>query len=613
MILLLMCSMSFVFRQKLSTLKKIPVLSNYEEYIFKEMKRDIAEKTSYLKHTRLIDFAFELAFLAHYGQFRADGQHYITHPHQVALKLANNKMDSQTVIAGLLHDSVEDTFVSFDDIERMFDSEVKSLVEGVTKVSKLKKSHFNTHDEENMENMRSLFMSMAKDWRVVIIKLADRLHNMQTLEHLPLYKQIKISQETLDVFVPIAHRLGLWHYRCELGDLAFKYVDASSHAIVTSYIEGIVQHSTRYLDFIVETLKKQLEGFEVDITFRTKCKYSIHSKMLRRKLNIQDIQDIFALRIIVQEEDPSLCYRLMEYIETYWDVIPGSVKDYIARPKQNGYKSLQFTLKISEEDNQYCTRFIEIQIRTKHMHMVAEYGSAAHWIYHTNHPAESWRNITSKMQSKSYYSTFEYVDLIQNELGSNVYVYMDDGIKKLCQGACVKDAIKMLHSKPSWEFVIQRNEKIATDLDLLENGDSITLRPRYFDEFKRLCEICWPLPGDYLFFADGMIHREGCQYMSHDRKLNASVDCCLHEDLYRNIEDNVFETHILITSKDRLGILLEIVQEITKHVHNIIDVRTTNFHGISKFHFRLHVHKKDEIDEIINAISEVQGVMRIQR
>lgn len=605
--------MSFVFRQKLSKLNSVPILSSYEKYIFKEMKRDIEEKTSYLKHTRLINFAFEMAFHAHYGQFRANGEHYITHPYKVALNLASNKMDSHTIIAGLLHDSVEDTFVSFDDIERLFDSEVKSLVEGLTKVSKLKSSNFNNQDDENIENMRSLFISMAKDWRVVIIKLADRLHNMQTLEHLPLYKQIKISQETLDVFVPIAHRLGLWHYRCELGDLAFKYIDASSYDIVTNHVEDIVQHSSRYLDFIVATMKKQLEGFDVDITFRTKCKYSIHMKMLRRKLNIQEVQDILALRVIIQEEDPSLCYSLMNYIKKYWEVIPGSVKDYIARPKQNGYKSLQFTLQISEEDNQYCTHLIEIQIRTKKMHMVAEYGSAAHWIYHTDHPAESWKNIIPKMQYKSHYSTLECVDLIRHELDSSVYFYTDDGIKKLCQGSSVKDAMETLNSKPSWKFVVKRNEIVADDLEILENGDSITLRPLYFDKFERLCEICWPLPGDNLFFSENMIHREGCPVLSHDSMLNSSVGSCLQEDLYRNTEGNVFETHVLITSKDRLGILLEVVQEITKHVHNIIDVRTTNFNGVSKFHFRLHVHKKDEIDEIIKAISDIQGVVRIQR
>ena len=320
----------------------------------------------------LIRKAREFCVKHHEGQMRASGEPYIIHPLEVAEVLAEMKMDATAIAAGLLHDSVEDTPATNEEIAAEFGDQVAHIVEGVTKIDKIQ---FANREDRQAENVRKMLLAMVSDVRVVLIKLADRLHNMRTLEHLQPDRQEAIARETQDIYAPLAHRLGMGKVRGELEDLAFRYTDPVSYEKVSAAVEARRIEGEQFLRGVEETLVEQLRenGIEARVEWRIKRLYSIFQKIERSKVSFDQVYDLLAIRVITQ--DVAACYAVFGLIHTLWRPVPGRIKDFIAIPRANRYQSLHTTV-MGASGHQF-----EVQIRTEEMHRIAEEGIAAHWKY----------------------------------------------------------------------------------------------------------------------------------------------------------------------------------------------------------------------------------------
>jgi len=326
------------------------------------------------KRASLVREAYDFARIAHEGQKRKSGEDYIQHPLHAALNLARIGMGSKTISAALLHDVPEDTEYTLIQIARKFDAEIATLVDGVTKLGKIRLR--GTKEEIFLENLRKMFLAMAADIRVVIIKLADRLHNMETLDALPPEKQKRIALETMEIFAPLANRLGIGEFKVQLEDLAFKYLDPKNYELTTKILEHEAGERKKYIGRVVAELKRELqkEGIEVlDIFGRTKHIHSLFQKLQRHDMDINKIYDLTGVRVIVPEVVN--CYETLGIVHKKYHPLVGRIKDYISLPKPNGYQSIHTTIFGPEG------KFLEIQIRTKKMNEEAEYGIAAHWAY----------------------------------------------------------------------------------------------------------------------------------------------------------------------------------------------------------------------------------------
>src|SRR5216683_3287655 len=320
----------------------------------------------------LIRKAYEFSQKHHAGQSRASGEPYLIHPLEVALVLAEIKMDPVAIPAGLLHDSVEDNSVTVVDIRKEFGEQVAHIVEGVTKISAI---DFATREEQQAENLRKMMLAMVDDIRVVLIKLADRLHNMRTLEHLPPERQQKIARETLDIYASIAHRLGMGKIRGELEDLGFRYVDPIGYQQVHDAVEARRKAGEAFLAKVEQIFRDKLKeaGITATVESRIKRLYSIHKKLQRQHITVEQVYDLYAMRVITKSVQD--CYAVLGIIHNLWRPVPGRIKDFIAMPRPNFYQSLHTSV-ISEDGMPF-----EVQIRTDEMHKMAEEGIAAHWKY----------------------------------------------------------------------------------------------------------------------------------------------------------------------------------------------------------------------------------------
>jgi len=320
----------------------------------------------------LVRKAYEFSQRNHAGQARASGEPYLVHPLGVAQVLAEMKMDAVAIAAGLLHDSVEDTSVTIVDIRKEFGEQVAHIVEGVTKISQI---DFATREEQQAENLRKMMLAMVDDIRVVLIKLADRLHNMRTLEHLPPDRQQKIAKETLEIYGPIAHRLGMGKIRGELEDLGFRYLDPLTHQQIHDAVEARRKQGEQFLAKVEQTLRDKLKeaGITAEVESRIKRLFSIHKKLVRQKISVDQVYDLYAMRVITKSLQD--CYAVLGIVHNVWRPVPGRIKDFIAMPRPNFYQSLHTSV-ITGDGTPF-----EVQIRTEEMHRMAEEGIAAHWKY----------------------------------------------------------------------------------------------------------------------------------------------------------------------------------------------------------------------------------------
>lgn len=425
-------------------------MSKTRELTHADVKKMIS---SYMneEHVALCERAYHFSEVAHSGQVRKSGEPYIIHPIQVAGILAELRMDPETVCAGYMHDIVEDTGATLDDIKEIFGPTIAMIVDGDTKIGKI---HYKSNKEQMAETHRKLLLAMSKDIRVMIVKLADRLHNMRTLNHLRPDKQRRISNETLEIYAPIADRLGISTMKWELEDLSLRYLNPQQYYRIVHLMHSRRDQRVAYIDEAIKEVKKATAdlnlGPNVEIYGRPKHIYSIYRKMVTQHKQFSEIYDLLAVRVVVDSIRD--CYAVLGAIHTTWTPMPGRFKDYIAMPKANGYQSLHTTV-IGPEG-----RPLEIQIRTHHMHEVAEYGVAAHWAYKEGKTDGVQANLDSQklnvvkeileMRSESH-GTDEFMQGVQSDVFTDkVYAFTPKGdVIEMPKGAGPLDMAYQIHTE----------------------------------------------------------------------------------------------------------------------------------------------------------------------
>lgn len=429
----------------------------------------------------LIEKAYNIAYEAHKGQVRKSGEPYIIHPLCVAIILAELELDKETIVAGLLHDVVEDTVMTDEEIRQEFGAEVALLVDGVTKLGQL--SYDADKVEVQAENLRKMFLAMAKDIRVILIKLADRLHNMRTLKYMTPEKQKEKARETMDIYAPIAQRLGISKIKIELDDLSLKYLEPEAYYDLVHQIAQRKSVRDDYVQSLVEEVKKHIHeaGIPAQIDGRAKHFFSIYKKMVNQNKTLDQVYDLFAVRIIVDSVKD--CYAALGVIHEMYTPIPGRFKDYIAMPKPNMYQSLHTTL-MGPSGQPF-----EIQIRTEEMHKTAEYGIAAHWKYKEGgDSAKSMESQEAKLNwlrqilewQRDMSDNREFLSLLKGDLdlfAEDVYCFTPNGdVKNLPNGSTPVDFAYAIHSAVGNKMVGARVNGKLVNIDYkIQNGDRIEI------------------------------------------------------------------------------------------------------------------------------------------
>src|SRR5574341_679175 len=423
----------------------------------------------------LIRAAYEFTAKVHHGQTRLSGEPYLIHPMAVADIIAELKLDVPSVLGALLHDTVEDTLATLDEIRSLFGKEVAALVDGVTKLGR---PNFTSNEEKQAENFRKMLLAMGKDVRVILIKLADRVHNMRTLDHLPAEKQILTAQETLDIYAPLSHRLGIAWIKSELEDLALKYLHPEVYYQLKRNVAKKKSDREKYIEEVISIIGKKLEseGIEAEVTGRPKHFYGIYQKMESQNLLYDQIYDLVAFRILV--DTPRECYEALGVIHAQWRPIPGRFKDYIALPKPNLYQSLHTSV-IGPHGER-----IEIQIRTHEMHRVAEEGIAAHWRYKEGKDFRfneiqrfAWLRQLIEWQ-QNMQDPQEFLHSIKEDLfPEEVYVFTPKGdLLNFPKGCTVTDFAYRIHSEVGHHCSGARvNGQLVSLKYILRSGDTVEI------------------------------------------------------------------------------------------------------------------------------------------
>ena len=453
----------------------------------------LARVASYLPENSmgLIADAYHFAVRSHDGQMRMSGDPYIAHPLEIALYLTELRLDEQTIAASLLHDVVEDCDVPLDELSRRFGPEIAKLVDGVTKLTRLDSR---IHDPLNAiangaddpdslyaESLRKMLVSMAEDIRVVLIKLADRMHNMRTLDALPPEKRRRIAQETLDIYSPLAHRLGIWEIKWQLEDMAFRHLDVDKYREISRMLAAKRVERETYVDQVSETLRRQLEtvGVKAEVSGRPKNIYSTYRKIKKYEAQgkeLRDIYDLFALRVLVDQDAD--CYRALGAVHQLWRPIPGQFDDYIANPKENLYQALHTTVICAGGTP------LEVQIKTHAMHHVSEYGVAAHWRYKEGNTSDvrfeekmAWLRQLLEWQ-RDVTGTTEFIESVKQDIfHDQVFVYTPKGrIVELTAGSTPVDFAYKIHTELGHRCVGAKvNGKLVSLDTTLQSGDTVEI------------------------------------------------------------------------------------------------------------------------------------------
>jgi GTP diphosphokinase / guanosine-3',5'-bis(diphosphate) 3'-diphosphatase len=580
----------------------------------------------------LIERAFDVAESAHKGQTRMSGEPYINHCLSVAYILIEMKMPSEVISAGLLHDTVEDTDIDVNDIKKEFGEEIAKLVNGVTKLIHLPRvSRGDQHSSEDNipsneeilpdsdkeksrskqladETLRKTFLAMGDDIRVVLIKLADRLHNMRTLGHMPDHKQSRIGKETLDIFAPLASRLGIWQIKWELEDLGFRYTNPDSYKEIANYLADRRSEREHQIEDIVTKLSETViqHGIQADISGRPKHIYSIYRKMLKKNVSFNLVRDVRAVRIIVK--DIPTCYSVLGLIHTRWRPFPGEFDDYIAAPKDNFYQSLH-TAVIYEDG-----KTLEVQIRTTEMHENAEYGVAAHWRYKDGSEIDDvYENRIAHLRQlmewiQDVEDATEFVDSMKTDVfGDRVYVFTPAGdIIDLPAGATSLDFAYHVHTEVGHRCRGAKvNGKLEALSSILKTGDQVEIITAKRGGPSR----------DWLNINLGMLNTNRAKskvrywFKKQGRETNlTSGKTILDREMRRlgipNIDYNDIASKFNHLNEDELFVNIGVgEQSINRIINFITDKEITEEDEFSKF------FEKEEIDDVLGDESvAVQGV-----
>ena len=448
-----------------------------ETSLFSDIKQELISQERNPDDINKIEQAFLFAERLHSGQYRVSEEPYIIHPVEVAKILVNLKADTHTIIAAFLHDILEDTDTKPEEIEQLFGKDVLTLVQGVTKLGKLQ---FKSKEERQAENFRRLFIAMANDIRIIFLKLADRLHNMRTLNFMAAPKQQKIARETLDIFAPLANRLGIGKIKAELEDLSLRYLEPDKYFEIAQLVSQTKAEREMTVQLLIDKISKDVKksGINAQITGRAKHYYSIYSKMKRLNIAFHDLYDITAVRVIVDTEKE--CYEVLGLIHSQFKPIPGRFKDYIAMPKGNMYQSLHTSV-IGPR-----SKPLEVQIRTWEMHEVAEYGVAAHWRYKekgsqkADNPSDMQFSWMRKLveYDKDMATAEDYVNSVKLDLFSDqVFAFTPNGdVFDLPVNATPVDFAYRIHSEVGNKTVgALINGRIAQLDTKLNNGDIVEI------------------------------------------------------------------------------------------------------------------------------------------
>ncbi len=555
-----------------------------------EILKEFGKYNQSVSDANAIRRAFELARVAHQTQKRKGGEPYITHPLAAALTLAKMRLDASTIAAGLLHDTVEDCGVELSEIEKKFGADVAFLVDGVTKVGHIRYRGA----EKQIENLRKMFLAMAQDIRVVLIKLADRHHNMQTLDALPPEKRRRIAVETMEIYAPIAHRLGIGELRGQLEDLAFKHIHPKEYEWVLKNISEKYQEREEYLKKLIPFFISELnrDGIEpIEIQYRAKHYHSLYKKLIKYDMNFDRIYDLAACRILVPSVEK--CYGVLGTIHRLWKPLPGLIKDYIAMPKPNGYKSLHTTV--------FCVdgKIIEFQIRTPEMHRENEYGIAAHFAYKETATKPSAEELTWVKQLREWQKESQSADEVLENLKIDffkrrIFVLTPRGeVIDLPEESTPVDFAYEVHSELGDQCVGAKvNNKIASLDYKLKSGDIVEI----------LTQKNKKPSADWIDFVKTSAAKKRIRSAVSKKEKNIAVET----------KKKIQPIELKITTQDRVGLLKDISKAVASFKINILNVNMDNKSGSFPI-IAVSIIPKDkpQLERLIIKIKQIKGVIEI--